>query len=144
MKQPGVLLILVTFVAAVSFVVASEQYKQGRMATTTLNGMNQLPELGDPNGTGVFKLRVDSAQNQICYELTTSNIGNVTGVQIHTGDRSAVGPTFIALKANSIGRDCLAVDANKIGELNKNPTNFYVSVQTEEFPNGAIRGQLGR
>lgn len=143
MKQPGVLLILVTFVAAVSFVVASEQYKQGRLSATTLTGLNELPNFGDPDGSGLFKFTFNSSQNQVCYELTTTNIADITGLQIRVGDRNTVGPTLISLQAN-VAKDCVSVEAGKLAELMKNPSNYYVSVQTQEFPNGAIRGQLGR
>lgn len=143
MKQPGVLLILVTFVAAVSFVVASEQYKQGRMSTTTLTGLNELPNLGDPDGSGLFKFTFNSTQNQVCYELTTSNLADITGLHIRVGDRNTTGPTLINLRP-SVAKDCVSVEANKLAEVMKNPTNYYVSVQTQEFPNGAIRGQLSR
>ncbi len=143
MKQPVVWLILVTFVIAVSFVVASEQYKQGRMSTATLTGMNELPNFGDPDGSGLFKFTFNSTQNQVCYELTTTNIAEITGLYIRVGDRNTVGPTLIALQA-SVAKDCVSVDAGKLAEVMKNPTNYYVSVQTKEFPNGAIRGQLGR
>lgn len=143
MKQPGVLLILVTFVAAVSFVVASEQYKQGRMSTTTLTGLNELPNFGDPDGSGLFKFTFNSAQNQVCYELTTNNLADITGIHIRSGDRSTTGPTLINLPA-SVAKDCVLVEADKLAEVMKNPSNYYISVQTKEFPNGAIRGQLGR
>ena len=146
MKQSGVLLILVTFVVAVSFVVASEQYKQGRMATTTLTGLNEVPTFGDPDGTGLFKFTVNSTQNQICYELTTAYLATITGMQINTGDRGVAGPTFIALQVptNSSAKECLSVEADKLSELAKDPTRYYITVQSSEFPNGAIRGQLGR
>ena len=44
MKQPGVLLVLITFVVGVSFVVASEQFRSGTMQTTTLTGLNETGE----------------------------------------------------------------------------------------------------
>ena len=144
MKQPGVLLVLVTFVAAVSLVLASEQYKQGRMSTITLSGVNEVPNYGDPDGTGLFKFSINASQNQICYELTTSNIASATAAQIHTGEKDIVGPMLIDLVAPTKGmwKDCVSVEPEKLADLIKNQSNYYVSVQNAEFPDGAIRGQL--
>ncbi|MBS1786273.1 MAG: CHRD domain-containing protein [Acidobacteria bacterium] len=33
---------------------------------------------------------------------------------------------------------------SQINDIMKNPGNYYVNVHTAEFPNGAIRGQLGK
>jgi len=144
MKQPGVLLVLVIFVAAVSFVVGSEQYKNGRMKTTVLNGANALPTIGDPDGSGVFKFAIKPEENQFCYELNVSNVGIPTAATVGIGSRGNTGPTLLTLQPPSHGtaKDCLTLDADKISELNSNLGNYYVSVQTEEFPNGAVRGQM--
>ena len=144
MKQPGVILVLITFVAAVSFVVASEQYKQGRMTTITLTGLNEIPNYGDPDGTGLFKFEINTAQHQICYELTTSNIATATAAQIHAGGKGIAGPSLITLlpPTKGMSKDCVSVEADKLAALIKNHGHFYVSVQNAEFPEGAIRGQL--
>ena len=39
--------------------------------------------------------------------------------------------------------DCKAIGEALAQEIETNPSAFYVEVRTEEFPNGAIRGQLG-
>ncbi len=144
MKQPGLILVLIIFVAAVSFVVASEQYKQGRMSTITLTGLNEIPNYGDPDGTGLFKFAINESQNQICYELTTSNIVSPTMAQIHSGGKDTVGPMLVNLVAPTKGmsKDCVSVEPDKLADLIKNQSGFYVSVQNAEFPDGAIRGQL--
>jgi len=97
MKQPGVILVLIIFVAAVSFVVASEQYQQGRMATTTLTGLAEVGHFGDPNGTGIFKYKVDRAQNLFCYELSVTDIETATSAAVHSGTRDAQGSSLITL-----------------------------------------------
>ena len=146
MKQPGVILVLIIFVAAVSFVVASEQYQQGRMATTTLTGLAEVGHFGDPNGTGIFKYKVDRAQNLFCYELSVTDIETATSAAVHSGTREAQGSSLITLQTPIVGssKGCVTLAADKVAEFVKNPTNYYVNVQNAEFPLGAIRGQLGR
>src|SRR5215204_3428422 len=116
MKQPVVLVLLVIFVAAVSFVVASEQYKQARMTTVTLIGINEIPNFGDPDGSGLFKFKIDSQQNQFCYELSASSIATATAAQIHSGGKGAVGPSLINLQPPSLGmsKECVSVDPERL------------------------------
>src|SRR4051812_41873882 len=82
MKQPGVLLVLVIFVATVSFVVGSEQYKNARKNTAVLSGVNEVPTIGDADGSGVFTFLIKPEANQFCYELSVSNIGTPTGASV--------------------------------------------------------------
>ena len=144
MKQPVVLIILIIFVAAVSFVLASEQYKRGRMTAVTLTGVQQIPNFGDPDGTGLFKFQIDAQQNRLCYELSASSIATPTAAQIHSGGKGATGPSLINLQPPTFGmsKECVSVDSDRLADLIKNPANYYVSVQNAEFPQGAIRGQL--
>jgi hypothetical protein len=144
MKQPGVLLILVTFVAAVSFVVASEEYKNGRMKTATLSGINEIATPGDADGTGILKFAVRSEGGRFCYDLSVSNISTPTAASLNMGTRDTVGQPIAVLQPPVTGsvKDCLTFDADRIGDIQRNPANYYVNVQNAEFPNGAIRGQL--
>ena len=144
MKQPIVLVLLVIFVAAVSFVVASEQYKQGHMSTVTLTGINEIPNFGDPDGSGLLKFKIDAQQNRFCYELSAASIETATAAQIHSGGKDAAGPSLINLQPPTFGmsKECVSVDSDRLADLIKNPANYYVSVQNAEFPQGAIRGQL--
>ena len=145
MNQLGVLFVLVIFVAAVSFVVASEQYKQGRMTTITLSGIGET-QPGDPDGSGVLKFKVDASQNQFCYELTVANVDGPTAALIHSGTANQDGSSLITLQtpAGGSAKGCVTLDSVLIGDLRKNPSSYYLSIQSTEFPAGAIRGQLGR
>ena len=146
MKQPGVLLVLVTFVVAVSFVLASEQYKNGKMKTTTLTGLNEVKSLGDPDGTGILKFTLKTEEGKFCYDLNISNISDPTSATINFGTRDSSGDVLITLQPPTLGSsaDCVTLDADRIGDIIRNPGSYYVNVLNADFPEGAIRGQLGK
>ena len=144
MKQPGVLLVLVIFVAAVSFVVASEQYKNAGMKTATLSGLNEVRAVGDADGTGILKFSVRDDEGKFCYDLSVANIATPTSVSLTTGTRDDNGEPIAALQLplSRNANGCIPLEADRISDIQLNPTNYYVNVQNAEFPNGAIRGQL--
>jgi hypothetical protein len=146
-KQSATLIALIIFIAAVSFVLASEQEKQtGRSLTATLTGAAEVPGPGDPDGTGQFKLTLNPDREEICYELTVAKIGTATAAHIHTGAADAAGPVLVPLKTPVGGsvKDCVKLDREKLADILKNPANYYVNVHNADFPNGAIRGQLAK
>lgn len=142
MKQPGVLLVLITFVAAVSFVVASEDFKNGRTKTAALSGMNLVN--GDPDGTGVLKYTIGADEGKFCYELSVANISPAAVATLNVGSRGTNGQVVATLQAptKNSSANCINLDADRISDITRNPAGYYVIVQTEEFPNGAVRGQL--
>ena len=144
MKQPGAVICLFIFVVAVSFALASEQYNSSRKLKCTLTGAAEVPGPGDADGSGNATLTLSAGKNQICYEVSVSNIGTATAAHIHSGGADVAGPVVVMLTAPASGssKDCATVDRDKILEILKNPAGFYVNVHTAEFPNGAVRGQL--
>jgi CHRD domain len=146
MKQPGAVIILFVFVAAVSFSLASEQYNSGRKLKATLTGAAEVPGPGDSDGTGSATLTLNAGKNEICYELAVSNIGTATAAHIHTGAAGVAGPVLLPLTApaNGSAKDCATLEREKIMEILKGPENYYVNVHNAEFPDGAVRGQLSK
>ena len=145
MKQPGIIIVMLMFVAAVSFTLASEQYR-GRKLKTALIGTAEVPGPGDSDGRGSFNGTFNPGKNKVCYELNVSNISTPTAAHIHSGAAGVAGPVVVALTTPTTGsaKDCTTLDREKIQEIIKNPENFYVNVHNAEFPDGAVRGQLSR
>lgn len=143
MKQPVVLIILVAFVAAVSFTLASEQ-EGGKKLKATLTGAAEVPGPGDTDGTGTFTATLNPGQNQICYELSVKNIAASNAAHIHSGGPTEAGPVVLNLTGPASGssKECATLDREKILEIIKTPENYYVNVHNAEFPDGAVRGQL--
>jgi hypothetical protein len=82
----------------------------------------------------------------VCYELSVKDIATPTAAHIHTGAVGASGPVLVPLAApaNGASKDCATLDKEKIADILKNPANYYVNVHNAEFPDGAVRGQLGK
>jgi hypothetical protein len=146
MKQPGAIIVLFIFVAAVSWGLASEQYNSGRKLKAALTGAAEVPGPGDSDGSGKVSLTLSVGKSQICYDLAVSNMGTATAAHIHSGDAGVAGPVLVTLTTPASGssKDCATLEGQKIQEILKNPAGYYVNVHNAEFPDGAVRGQLSK
>jgi len=113
----------------------------------SLAGANEVPGPGDPDGTGKAAVTIDTANGQICYNLSVQNITlPATMAHIHRGAVGVAGPIVVPFdkapdaSGNAVG--CVLVDAALMQEIASNPAGFYVNVHTSDFPDGAARGQL--
>ena len=120
----------------------------GRRRTAQLTGAAEVPGPGDPDGSGTATIRLQLEQGEVCFDLTVSNIGPATAAHIHEGAEGVAGPVVVPLDPAPTGGSssgCISdVDAALIQNIAQNPGQYYVNVHNEEFPDGAIRGQLGR
>jgi hypothetical protein len=121
--------------------------------------------VGDPNGRGeiyIFGVDGDPGRQTLCYVMLVDKIaetemppGGPRQAHIHEGPRGQNGPVVANLAWPEGGQaaDCLSVgdtrggnpvflDGFQPGELFEDPGAYYVNVHNEEFPAGAIRGQL--
>jgi hypothetical protein len=105
-----------------------------------MTGAEEVPGPGDPDGKGTATVVVDDAANTVCFELTYSGLGKVTAAHIHTGAKGVAGPPAVTLKGD---KGCVNVDPTTVKALRDDPGSHYVNIHTDEFPKGAIRGQLG-
>src|SRR5216683_4537251 len=126
--------------------VAADQVPIG----TTLSGGNEVPGPGDPNGSGTAALTVDTASGQICYQLNVSGLSShPIAAQIQHGEvgiSGQAGPVTINLTppTNGSSSDCVTIDTGLAANgLATYPFAYYVTIVTTEFPQGAVRGQLG-
>jgi hypothetical protein len=115
------------------------------------SGNNRM--VGDPNGRGeAYVFGIDNDPNTLCYVLTADRISDVPmGAHIHRGVAGENGPVVAAL-AFPVGgdaADCLTegepgkmMEPGIVADILGNPEGFYVNVHTDEYPGGAIRGQL--
>jgi hypothetical protein len=121
--------------------------QQPFLLTATLLGIAEVPVPGALTGLGSAAVLVDQGRGMVCYSLHAVNIDFPTAAHIHEGAVDAAGPVVVPFAAptgeNSTG--CVAnADAAVISRIMDNPSGFYVNVHTTDFPDGAVRGQLGR
>jgi len=121
---------------------------EGRRLTTELSGAAEVPGPADADGSGTATIRLRPEKGEVCFELTVSNIGPATAAHIHEGPKGVAGSVVVPLdpaptEGSSSG--CVSgVDTALLRNIVQNPEQYYVNVHNEEFPDGAVRGQLGR
>jgi LPXTG-motif cell wall-anchored protein len=116
------------------------------LGATLAGGSNEVPNPGDPDGSGTAMVTLKPSTTEVCYELKVSNITlPAAAAHIHRGARGVAGPVvvpFTAPAANGMSSGCAKADLALITEIAQNPAGFYVNVHTSDFPGGAVRGQL--
>ena len=118
----------------------------GRLLTTTLTGAEEVPGPGDPDGTGFATVTVNPGKGLVCYELDVSGIALATGAHIHEAPFGETGDIVVELEPPTDGSSdgCVEVDRAEAKDILKAPADYYVNVHNEEYPAGAIRGQLSK
>jgi hypothetical protein len=110
-----------------------------------LTGAAEIPGPGAEDGTGVANVFLDT-DGSICYDfISVVGIDTPTAAHIHEGGESEAGPVVLSLETPTdlSLNACAADQAELSARIAENPAGFYVNVHNAEFPEGAIRGQLG-
>ncbi len=130
-----------SFRACVAAAVSAEKAYGGRPLGATLAG----DATSDMDGTGAGTFTLNQGHGQICFNVSWMNLGVVSSVDIH-----AAADNSVAVPLNS---DPVLTDGSAVGCVNgvshslikairQHPDQYYVSIVTDEFPAGAIRGTL--
>ena len=106
-----------------------------------LSGTKEMPK-GAPTGTGAADFTFTG--RKVCWDFTISGIGKPLAAHIHRGRAGMAGPVVVPLGAAYRQQGCTTAPAAIAKAITANPGGFYVNVHTKQFPNGAIRAQLGR
>ncbi len=117
----------------------------GTALTVTMVGVTEMPDLGDPDGTGQVTLRLRQNQGQVCETMTVQNISTPNASHIHKGGVNDSGPVVVPLLTpTSTGTTSGCVNASRavVDDILKNRAGYYVNVHTGDYPGGAIRNQL--
>lgn len=118
-------------------------------------------ERGNPDASAVYDLRINVAEEIICFDVTAQGISGdwespaPTANHIHRGTVGTVGPPVVILPDLEPGpggdlttSGCLQepfapdADISSLQEIVDNPAQHYLDVHTAEFPRGDVRGNL--
>ena len=130
-----------------------------RELTTGLSGSAEIDGdesgVGDPNGRGVADITLKPKGKRVCFVLKWRKIGRPTAAHIRAAPAGENGPIVVDLLTSSDAirhedgrgraRGCVeGVLEALIRDIELHPAGFYVNIQTNGFPEGAIRGNLRR
>jgi hypothetical protein len=104
---------------------------------------------GDPDARGSASATIDEASGQLCFGLTAKNLGQPVAAHIHRGSRGKNGPIVLPLVQPSAGdpgasSGCVDITQDLAREIAEYPRRYYWNIHTQDYPAGAIRGQLFR
>jgi len=110
-----------------------------------IGGAEEVPNPGDPDGTGAAAVTIDTVSGEVCWDLRVANLATATAAHVHRGVRGVAGPVVVDFSSqlpNPTSAGCIISTPALATEIAGNPAGFYVNVHTGEFPGGAVRGQL--
>ena len=118
--------------------------------SVTMDGAQEVPGAGDPDGSASGTITINDATGDISWSFTYANIDAPTLMHIHGPDAPAGtnAGVFIGLGvATSGGAGTLIsslVHGNlaQVTQILNSPDTFYVNIHNVPFPGGAVRGQV--
>ena len=105
----------------------------------------QVVGTGDADGHARAEVTVADNLDEFCYDLNNvCGIAAITLVNLHRGVAGTNGPVLFNMKVSNEGvwKGCSEPPEWLQEAVERNFTGYYIQVNTSEFPNGAIRGQL--
>lgn len=129
-----------------------------------MSGDQEVPVRGPAAASGVTWAAADTVQRAICYVVEGYNMGApraTSNAHIHRGGAGAAGPVVVDMpgirgitgqppaatgaQLTAFGVGCATdIEVGLLGAIIADLPNYYVNIHTDEFPGGAIRGQLSR
>ena len=147
MKKLIIPLAAVFFLTAFTVQSSITKSDGGRTVTAILLGANEVPNLGDPDGSGYAEITLNQGQGTISYVISVDGIAPATAAHIHLGAAGVPGGVVVGLSAPTNGMSTgtiTNVDEDLIKAIRQNPQGFYVNVHNTVYPSGALRGQLSK
>jgi hypothetical protein len=116
----------------------------------TMDGAQEVPGPGDPDGTASGTITLDDSDGSISWSITYADITAPTAMHIHgpAGSAGSAAGVFVGLGVATSGGAGTLISSTtttpaNVSSIFANPTDFYVNIHTGDFTGGAVRGQLG-
>ncbi len=116
--------------------------------TLNMDGAQEAPGPGDPDGTATGTLSVNDSTGLISWDFEYFNITTPTLMHIHKAPFGVPGGVFIGMGVGTSGGAGTLIDSvihaplSQVSEILGDPAGFYVNIHNTNFPGGAVRGQL--
>jgi hypothetical protein len=132
------------FAAAVPAFPAAQTFSIALSAQQQLNFTRPSGGTGDPQASGSVKLSIMPAERQICYDFSLRGVDSPLMAHVHHGRPLHNGPPIVSLFTGPGApvRGCATANTGQLADMIADPSNYYVTLATTEFPDGALRGQL--
>jgi hypothetical protein len=103
------------------------------------------PGPGDAGASATIS--VNPGRNEVCF---STKIGTLSGfiqtIAIYKGDAGQVGPMVVRLSPSAIGINqligCVPADNALCRDIARYPSSYFVQINTDRYPGGALRAQL--
>jgi len=133
--------LIAILVLGISLGLASSAAAELVLFVVPLDGAQEAPGPGDPDGAGAALLTIDSEVLTIDWNITADDIDfPLTGAHIHKAPVGEPGPVVVDFGGELSGAGLADPD---LADILANPACYYVNLHNAKFPDGAIRGQLG-
>lgn len=150
-RLSGTLVVAITGLALL--VPAAPASAAVKTLEASLSGGNaEVPDPGDPNGSGGARVTIDVKKQKLCFTLVVLDITLPTAAaHIHEGAAGVAGGIAVTLEAPDeidgtgigLATGCVKNQPRSLlRDIKNNPDQYYVNVHTSDFPGGAVRGQL--
>lgn len=143
-KKP-LMISVVCVMAALVLIAAYPRPVTDTFFRVRLVGNVEVPP-GDIDGTGSAAFWLNPELKTVCWNIRVSNITlPAFAAHIHAAPAGATGSAVVTLSppdASGTSRGCTTAERKLIRDIIRRPSQYYVNVHNNDFPGGAVRGQL--
>ncbi|MDX6582348.1 MAG: hypothetical protein QOI10_1532 [Solirubrobacterales bacterium] len=115
-----------------------------------LKGKDVIPGAGSTKGKGEIHVFLKPGKSKLCFNFDVSKLDPMLEGSIHKGVAGNSGPQKVTLFQDQDGlagdgsyEGCVKnVKSSLMDKIAASPEGFYAEIDTRDFPEGAIRGQL--
>lgn len=117
---------------------------EGQSFALELTGLSEVPGPGDEEGTGTAEITL--GEGEACAEVEVTLGSPPRAMHIHEGTAEEAGPIVIDFGPPT--RDdgwsiCVQAEQADLDDISADPDAYYLNVHNADFPDGAVRAQLG-